>query len=111
MSDKWMQLVTVRFDTGRAPEFMLYRAPRFKCEIGDTVLVEKPHEGSAYGRVVFEETNHIWKDANLDKAKAAAKGFGAEWPLLPVLKIVKEYDLDFDAEDWQGEEEEDNDTV
>lgn len=107
-NSKWMQLVVVKFDTGKAPEYMLYRAPRFKCTIGDTVLVDKPHDGSKYGTVAYEETVH----RGFSKAKEAAKAFGAEWPLLPVLKIVREYDLDFDAEDWQGEEEdEDNDTV
>lgn len=99
---KWMQLVMVRFD----PNYVeIYRAPRFRCEVGDTVLVSNP---SKYGVVVFEDTVSINGANDIERIKNIAKVNRAEWPLPVVQKVCKEHDLVFGDSDWQ---EGDDDTV
>ena len=105
--EKWMQLVIVRFDdvlrTPERHEFGLYRAHRFSCSVGDTVLVEEPGK---YGTVVFEDNVHF---RTTDHLKHIAKVNRVEWPIPAVKKVVQEYDVVFDEDDWSSEDEEEDD--
>ena len=103
MKEKWMQLVMVRFDNGQT---LLYRAHRFSCDVGDTVLVEEP---SKYGTVVFEDNFHFH---TTDHLKHIAKVSRAPWPIPVVKKVAHEIDIEFDEDDWSEEDEEaEDDTV
>lgn len=107
--EQWIQLVMVRFEP--AHDAYLYRAHRFACDPGDTVLVN--FGGSRYGKVLAVIDKDIASESNRKDVMDIVKAFGAKWPLLPVMSTVHEYEIEFDEEDWapEDDEEESDDTV
>lgn len=99
--DVWIQLVMVRFEP--AHDAYLYRAPHFKCDVGDTVLVN--FGGNRYGKVLNVDTICVGAPHNYKAVRNVAKAFGAAWPLPPVLKIVHEEDVEFGDDDWKEEDD------
>lgn len=105
MKEQWIQLVMVRFEP--AHDAYLYRAHRFSCEPGDTVLVN--FGGSRYGTVLSVADEDLRNPDRRKTVMRVVKAFGATWPLPPVLKLVHEEDIEFDEDDWS--EEDDHDAV
>lgn len=101
--EAWIQLVMVRFEP--AHDAYLYRAPRFSCEPGDTVLVN--FDGTRYGKVLAAVDKNLAYESDYKAVRRVADAFGAVWPLPPVLKLVREESLEFDSDDWEVEDDDD----
>ena len=99
---KWIQLVVVRVHDGSHDAY-LYRAPRFKCEAGDTVVVN--FGGERQGTVLMVWDACVDGERKKQEAMNIAKAFGAHWPLQPVLSIITAKELCFDNEDWTPEDD------
>lgn len=104
--EAWIQLVMVRFEP--AHDAYLYRAHRFSCNAGDTVLVN--FGGTRYGKVLAAVDKNLAHESDYKAVRRVADAFGAAWPLPPILKLVVEYEMEFDEEDWSPEDEKEEET-